>query len=200
MLNNSDADRWAKQKVAREEDIRRSELMFPGNYYYHELIKNPSYKIKDVTIDRQFYLAELKAILAKQIELNPNLKDPDKLNKIAEKLYPKNAEKQKELRNNDLVHLFLNDMIYYQRPLKSKKSSIGDCRLAFKNYRDPSTGKAIPFKVAPASSPIFQEFRIWQTINNLRIIRSKARAADGTLMIPRRKVKRPWRQANRWIP
>lgn len=180
-LNNSDADKWAKQKLAREEAIRRSGYQYPGNYYFHELKANPRYVIKDVSIDRQFYIAELEAILHKQIELNPALNNRHKINEIAKRLYPKNTEKQKEISSNDLVHLFVKDLIYFQRPLKSKKSSIADCRLAFKNYRDPSTGKKIAYKAAPISSPVFQEFRIWQTVNNIRILQRESRDANGRL-------------------
>jgi CRISPR-associated endonuclease Csn1 len=171
MLNNTDADKWAKQKVAREEAIRRSGLLYPGSYYFHELKKNPNYVIKDVSIDRQFYIDELNAILKKQIEFNPSLNDSKALSTIATTLYPKNQEKQKEIKSNDITHLFIKDIIFFQRPLKSKKSSIADCRLAFKNYVDPSTGKRPAFKAAPISSPVFQEFRIWQTINNIRILK-----------------------------
>lgn len=180
-LNNSDADKWAKQKVAREEDIRRSGLLYPGSYYYHALKKNPNYIIKDVSIDRKFYIEELEAILRTQIELNPSINDPKKLATIAERLYPKNQEKQKEIRNNDIVHLFIRDIIYFQRPLKSKKSSIANCRLAYKNYYDPSTGKRIAYKVAPSSSPVFQEFRIWQTLNNIRILQRQKKDDQGKL-------------------
>lgn len=181
MLNNSDADKWAKQKVAREEAIRRSGLQFAGSYYFHELKKNPGYIIKDVSIDRQFYVDELQAILTKQIELNADLNNFTSIKNIAETLYPKNQEKQKEIKNNDIIHLFTRDIIYFQRPLKSKKSSIADCRLATKNHIDPTTGKKLPFKVAPISSPVFQEFRIWQTINNIRVLRRQFKDENGKL-------------------
>jgi len=182
-LTNTDADKWVKQKVAREEDIRRSGLLYPGRYYYNELKKNPNYTIKDVSIDRKFYMDELEAILRKQIECNPSLDNREKLQIIAEKLYPKNQHKQKEIRNNDIVHLLLKDIIYYQRPLKSKKSSISDCGLAKKNYVDPTTGKRLTYKVAPASSPVFQEFRIWQTVNNIRVLQKTKKDEQGKISL-----------------
>lgn len=47
--------------------------------------------------------------------------------------------------------------IFYQRPLRSQKGLISKCTLE-------------PLKrVAPKSSPVFQEFKIWQQIHNLRI-------------------------------
>ncbi|MHA4811167.1 type II CRISPR RNA-guided endonuclease Cas9 [Flavitalea flava] len=182
-LNNTDADLWAKQKVAREEAIRRSGDQFPGNYYFQELKKNPGYIIKDISIDRQFYVDELEAILKKQIEYNPSLYDSQRMSLIAEDFYTKNLEKQKEIKNKDLLHLFINDIIYFQRPLKSKKSSIADCRLEFKDYRDRLTGKKSGIKAAPISSPVFQEFRIWQTINNIRILKRESRDINGRLQL-----------------
>jgi CRISPR-associated endonuclease Csn1 len=182
-LNNSDADKWAKQKVAREEAIRKSGWLYPGSYYFNELRKNTHYIIKDVSIDRSFYISELTAILKKQLELNPQLNEEAAIMKIAESFYPKNTEKQKEIKNNTLVHLFINDIIYFQRPLKSKKSSIADCRFARKNFKNPSTQKEIAYKAAPISSPGFQEFRIWQTVNNIKVLQRQYRDDIGKLFI-----------------
>lgn len=50
-----------------------------------------------------------------------------------------------------------DNCIFYQRPLKSQKHLVGKCRF------EPSK------RVAPRSSFLFQEFRIWQTINNIRV-------------------------------
>jgi CRISPR-associated endonuclease Csn1 len=174
-LTNTDKDLWAKQKVAREVDIKRSGLLYPGAYYFHELSKNKDYRIKDVSIDRSFYINELKAILAKQLELNPELHSREAMQRIAEKLYPKNDAKRKEIAHADLQHLLTQDIIFYQRPLKSKKSSIADCRYETKNYVDPTTKLKQALKAAPVSSPVFQEFRLWQTVNNIRIIQRELR-------------------------
>jgi CRISPR-associated endonuclease Csn1 len=174
-LTNTDKDLWAKQKVAREMDIKRSGCLYPGAYYFHELSKNKDYRIKDVSIDRSFYIHELKAILEKQLELNPGLCSLDAMERIAAKLYPKNDAKRKEIAQGSLQHLFIQDIVYYQRPLKSKKSSIADCRFETKNYVDPTTRIKQPLKAAPVSSPVFQEFRLWQTVNNIRITQRETR-------------------------
>jgi CRISPR-associated endonuclease Csn1 len=47
-------------------------------------------------------------------------------------------------------------ILFYQRPLKSQKGLISKCTL--------ETTK----RVAPKSSPVFQEFKIWQQLQNLR--------------------------------
>ena len=49
-------------------------------------------------------------------------------------------------------------LLFFQRPLKSAKHLVGRCPLV------PSR------RVAPKSSPIFQEFRIWHDVKNLRIV------------------------------
>lgn len=48
--------------------------------------------------------------------------------------------------------------IFYQRKLKSQKHLISFCEL------EPR------FRVAPKSSPVFQQFRMWQNINNLAVL------------------------------
>jgi CRISPR-associated endonuclease Csn1 len=182
-LTNSDQDQWAKQKVARQADMDDSGLKYPGTYYFNQLRtesqKNSTYVIKDVTIDRSYFESELKAILTKQMELDTDLEKREAIDAIAMAFYPKNLEKQKELKANGLTHLLLRDIVYYQRPLKSKKSSISDCRFEYKNKIDPSTGKSYALKVAPASSPVFQEFRIWQTLSNIRIFQRTHHSASG---------------------
>ncbi len=56
----------------------------------------------------------------------------------------------------------IQDAIFFQRPLKSQKHLIGRCELEKKRRR------------CPAALPIFQEFRILQTVNHLQV-----RFADG---------------------
>lgn len=50
-----------------------------------------------------------------------------------------------------------NIILFYQRSLKSQKSLVAYCE--FEKGR----------KVCPKSSPVFQEFKIWQMLNNLKI-------------------------------
>ena len=54
-------------------------------------------------------------------------------------------------------------IIFYQRRLKSQKHLISDCE--FEKYH----------KAIPKSSPLFQEFKIWQILNNLRIRNNRTR-------------------------
>lgn len=56
-----------------------------------------------------------------------------------------------------LKHEIRDIVIFYQRPLRSQKGLINNCE--FEPQR----------KVAPKSSPIYQEFRIYQELNNLTV-------------------------------
>ena len=67
-------------------------------------------------------------------------------------------EKQKEYYSELTVELkkeIRDVIIFYQRSLKSQKHLISNCE--FEKYH----------KVIPKSSPLFQEFKIWQILNNL---------------------------------
>ena len=69
--------------------------------------------------------------------------------------------------------MFLEDILFYQRPLKSKKSLIDNCPYEENQGLDKETGeiKSFPVKCIAKSHPLFQEFRLWQFIINLRIYR-----------------------------
>jgi CRISPR-associated endonuclease Csn1 len=75
----------------------------------------------------------------------------DEFEKIWEtqaKFYPKLTQ--------DLKEEIRDVVIFYQRKLKSQKHLISECE--FEKYH----------KVVPKSSPLFQEFKIWQVLNNIQ--------------------------------
>ena len=69
------------------------------------------------------------------------------------------------------MYLFIDDILFYQRPLKSKKSLISDCPYEEYTHIDKDTGEVRHFgiKCIAKSHPLFQEFRLWQFLSNLRI-------------------------------
>lgn len=151
---------------------------YPGTYFFNGLVnsvKNKTdFKIRQYAVYRSKYKKELEAIWNKQIELNDDLKkinsDESILRKLARVLYPTQTKlskpKLKEILSKDLLHLISEDIIYYQRDLKSQKSSKSNCQYEGKKGID---GEFYGLKCAPKSSPEFQEFRIWQDIHNLRV-------------------------------
>lgn len=179
MPNKTD---WQKMKEALQKDINRSGL-HPGEYFLEEILKNRNYRIRERIIDRSLFIAELTAIWETQEKFHPELTSKLKRAAIADALYTHNNEKRKELLANNLLHLLVNDIIYYQRPLKSKTSTIGDCRFEKKSVwlKDIKGNVAQPgLKAIPASAPLFQELRIWKIIHTLKVF-AKEKKVDGVL-------------------
>lgn len=154
----------------------------PGEFFFDELLQafkeNRSYKIRQYPVYRWRYKKELEIIWNKQCELNRELKNlninKETLVKLASVLYPAQNKflgpKRKEFESNDLLHIISNDIIYYQRELKSQKSFISECRFEKRKGVD---GEIYGLKCIPKSSPLYQEFRIWQDINNIKILRKE---------------------------
>jgi len=180
---------WALCTTALDEKI--NDYRTPGEYFY-EQIKGAykakrNFKVRQYPVYRWRYQKELEAIWEVQCKLNPEL---NKLNsdkntriKLAEILYPTQAKyklaKLKEFENNDLLHILSKDIIYYQRELKSQKSSISECRYEKRKGID---GETYGLKCIPRSSPLFQEFRIWQDIHNIKILKREEKI-DGKTKI-----------------
>lgn len=166
-------DDWNLLKKKTEQDINTSKKTV-GTYIYDHLLQNPNEKIKGKlvrTIERKYYKEELKAILEKQIALQPELFTDQLFADCIRELYSKNEAQQRNLVARDLVHLFVEDIIFYQRPLRSQKSTIANCSLESRSYidKDSHTRKEAPLKVCPKSNPYYQEFRVLQWLQNLKI-------------------------------
>lgn len=131
---------------------RSKELYFNqqtvGQNLYAQIKNNPHTSLKNQVFYRQDYLDEFEKIWDTQSKFHSEL----------------TLKLKEEIR--DIV-------IFYQRKLKSQKGQISYCQLESweQTFTDTTTGKTkkrtIGRKVVPKSSPIFQEFKIWQTLNNL---------------------------------
>ena len=119
-----------------------------GQYQMAQLEKNPNYSLKNQVFYRQDYLNEFETIWETQA-------------KFHEELTP---ELKKEIR--DIV-------IFYQRPLKSQKGLISFCEFESRQIEvevdSKKKTKTIGLRVCPKSSPLFQEFKIWQVLNNIQV-------------------------------
>lgn len=169
-------DDWTLLKKKTEQEIDKSKKTV-GTYIYDTLLQNPKQKIKGKlvrTIERQFYKDELRQILKKQIALQPDLFSNDLYNDCVRELYRNNEARQFQLSKRDFIHLLIDDIIFYQRPLRSQKSSISSCTLEFKRYKDAEGIEHTHYlKAIPKSNPYYQEFRIWQWMYNLSIYRKE---------------------------
>ncbi|MBF0647957.1 type II CRISPR RNA-guided endonuclease Cas9 [Dysgonomonas sp. GY75] len=169
-------DDWTLLKKKTESEIEYSQKTV-GAYIYENLLSNPSQKIRGKlvrTIERKYYKEELIAILKKQIELQPELFTEDLYSDCVRELYRNNEAHQFILSKKGFDHLFINDIIFYQRPLRSQKSSISNCTLEFRKYKDKEGNEIKEYlKAIPKSHPLYQEFRLWQWMYNLKIYRKE---------------------------
>lgn len=165
---------WTLLKKKTEQEIDQSHKTV-GAYIYDTLLQDPDQKIKGKlvrTIERKYYKEELKAILAKQIELHFELTDETLFADCVRELYRHNENHQQTLSGKGFLHLFIDDIVFYQRPLRSKKSSIGNCSLEKRKYKDGNGNEQIvPLKAISKSNPVFIEFRVWKWMFDLSIYR-----------------------------
>ncbi|MBT3206789.1 MAG: hypothetical protein HN347_00415, partial [Bacteroidetes bacterium] len=184
---------WIAIKKKTEQDIWQAKKHV-CEYIYDTLLSDPKQKINGKlvkTIERHFYKKELTAILGKQKEFHKELQDDKLLNECINELYPNNYAQQNILKQKDLANLFVDDIIFYQRPLKSKKSLIDGCKYEVRPMKDSNgdlskddNGIQItkPIKVIHKSHPLYQEFRLWQFIENIRILQ-REKNIDGKVNI-----------------
>lgn len=169
-----DPSAWENRKKALEADINRENL-YISEYYLKNLKKDLNYPIKQRIVDRSFYQNEFKKIWETQSAFyRKEFADINAIQTIADTFYKHNKDKNKELKSRDLFHIFFNDIIYFQRGLKSQKGLLASCQYETKTFKTKDgEAKKIGVKVASKSSPCFQEFRIWQTIHNLKILKKE---------------------------
>lgn len=137
---------------------RSKELYFNkqtiGQYLYSQIKQNPHTRTKGQVFYRQDYLDEFETIWETQAKHHPEL----------------TAALKNEIR--DII-------IFYQRKLKSQKSRISFCEFESRQVEVLEDGKkkvkTIGYRVAPKSSPLFQHFKIWQTLNNLEAQNKKTK-------------------------
>ena len=173
LMSQKEKDKlYKKIKIKTEIEIDKSKKTV-GSYIYDTLLQKPNQKIRGKlvrTIERKFYQDELKAILEKQKEFHAELQNESLYNSCLEELYQYNDAHRNSIGKKDFTHLFLNDIIFYQRPLKSKKSLISNCRYESRSFKkEDGTVGIDPIKCIAKSHPLFQEFRLWQWMKNLKI-------------------------------
>ena len=131
-----------RSKVLNIEDLT------VGEYLFGMLSKNPHESIKNLVFYRQDYLDEFDKIWETQSKFHTQLTD----------------ELKNELRDR---------VIFYQRPLKSQKGLISFCEFESKVVVLDKDGKKVKkrigSRVAPRSSPLFQEYKIWTLLNNVSV-------------------------------
>ena len=177
-------DDWTLLKKRTEFDIENSDKTV-GEFIFDNILTNPDVKIigKLVrTVERKFYKSELRQILAKQSEFHPELTDTALYTTCIESLYRNNESYRNSIAGKGFAYLLADDIIFYQRPLKSNKHLVSNCPYENRKYIDAKTGQVVsaPVKCIAKSNPIFQEFRLWQFVSNLKIYANDGRNTDVT--------------------
>lgn len=129
-----------------------------GQFLYAQILRDPHSRVKGQAFYRQDYLDEFERIWEVQKEFHPEL-------------------------TPELKHDVRDTVIFYQRRLKSQKGLLAVCE--FEGTKQPvvdeqgkpvltKDGKqkmrSVGPKVCPKASPLFQEFRIWQVLNNVELV------------------------------
>lgn len=179
-------DDWMLVKKKTEADVAKSNKTI-GAYIYDTLLQHPDQKVRGQlirTVERKFYKEELKTILCKQLSFHSELQDRDIYKECINALYPNNEAHKRNIANRDFVYLFVEDILFYQRPLKTKRSLIDNCPYEENQYVDRETGeiKRAPVKCIAKSHPLFQEFRLWQFIDHVRIYQ-REKEMNGKLQV-----------------
>lgn len=135
-----------------------------GQYFAEELKKSETstgngvfytYRTKEQVFPRKAYEAEFDKIMVVQKEFYPEILTDDEIDKLR------------------------NEIIFYQRGLKSCKHLVSICEFEKRAYTNKD-GKIVyngP-KVAPKSSPIFQVCKIWESVNNLTLKNRKGESLE----------------------
>lgn len=128
---NEKSDYLSSIKTLESEILDNQQTI--GEFFYQNLSENPHFQIKKKILYRHNYIAEFERIYKTQAQFYPSILTDENLQLLRDKI------------------------IYFQRPLRSQKGTVSECRYE-KNL-----------KAAPKSSPLFQLAKIWQSVNTLMI-------------------------------
>ena len=130
-----------------------------GEYQMSVLKNNPNASLKNMIFYRQDYMDEFDHIWNVQSKYHEEL----------------STELKYEIR--DII-------IFYQRKLRSQKGLISFCEFENKKIEVEIDGKThaktIGSRVIPRSSPLFQEFKIWQILNNIEVFGKNTKSKKTT--------------------
>lgn len=142
--NTKEDTDYVKAVNGRYGELRERGLTV-GQYLCGELLKNSDFRVRDLVYPRAAYIEEFDRIVAVQREHYPTVL------------------------TDDLVRQLRDDIIYRQRPLKSCKGLVAVCEFEGRKQIVRGHERLCGPKVAPRSSPLAQECRIREQVNNIRL-------------------------------
>lgn len=140
----------------------------------HDIKNSSGYlgAISDRSKELYFNNETVGQYLYRQIQENPHITlkgqvfyRQDYLDEF-EKIWGVQAQYYPAVLTNDLKELIRDVVIFYQRRLKSQKHLISNCQFEKQH------------KAIPKSSLLYQEFKVWQNINNLVIVKAGQKKSD----------------------
>ena len=140
-LDKKDTD-YVKEVKSRFDKIKERNQTI-GQYFYEELQRDEYFRVKENVFPREAYIAEFDAICSRQ--------------------------KEHLGLSEELIAEIRNEIIYYQRPLKSQKGLVSVCDFEGKWINQNGKELFIGPKVAHKSSPLFQLAKIWESVNNIKL-------------------------------
>ena len=145
----SDYDDKAQNAYVQQVVCRYRELVEMGytigQFMYNELKKDFTFRCKERIYPRNAYVEEFDKIMACQKQHYP------------------------DVLTDEVIDHIRNYIIFHQRPLKSCKHLVGKCELERHDQEFNGIMRNCGPKCAPASSPLFQVCKIWESINNLNV-------------------------------
>lgn len=145
---------YVKAVFSRYDEIRNENKTI-GQHFYQKLLENEiitskgafyTYRIKEQVFPRAAYVEEFDKVIECQRHFYPSLL------------------------TDENVHQLRDEIIFYQRPLKSCKHLVSKCEFSLHEYKTSDGRKVISGpKVAPRCSPLFQVCKIWESVNNLNL-------------------------------
>lgn len=114
-----------------------------GQFMYANLCADSGFRCKERVFPRAAYVEEFDKIMA-----NQRVYYPDVL-------------------TDKTIDVLRNEIIYYQRRLRSCKHLVAMCELEKRPYAKGDKTIYVGPKVAPRSSPLFQVCKLWESINNI---------------------------------
>ncbi|GHV35633.1 CRISPR-associated endonuclease Cas9 [Bacteroidia bacterium] len=128
-----------------------------GQYQMAVLAESPNASLRNMVFYRQDYLDEFNTIWEKQAEFHKELTE----------------DLRKIIRDGKMCDGKMKGGIFFQRQLKSQKGLISFCEFESRQIEVEIDGKkkikTAGSRVIPRSSPLFQEFKIWQILNNIEV-------------------------------
>ncbi len=141
---------YVKAVMGRHKDLVERGITI-GQLFFEKLSADPAYRTKEQVFPRRAYEEEFDRIAACQ-----------------QAFYP-------DVLTDEVIGTLRDEIIFYQRGLKSCKHLVSICEFEKREYIDEKSGKTVVSgpKVAPRSSPLAQVCKIWESVNNLTLTNRK---------------------------